>query len=140
MRLYQATLVADHQAPVTFIRPLACVPVGGWTGSLGRRMHVKGLDTQRRCLGPVSQRPNKCAYVSCAQPFNVLRYQPGQHYDSHYDIFEPESYGPQASQRVRAGPPSLLVQSPAARCSTLSATDTSYGTPGRMAWGTLMRR
>jgi hypothetical protein len=41
------------------------------------------------------------------QPFNVLRYEPGQHYDSHYDIFEPESYGPQASQRVRAGPPNL---------------------------------
>ena len=39
------------------------------------------------------------------QPFNVLRYQaPGQHYDSHYDIFEPESYGPQASQRVRRPP------------------------------------
>ena len=34
------------------------------------------------------------------QPFNVLRYQLGQHYDSHYDIFEPESYGPQSSQRV----------------------------------------
>ena len=36
------------------------------------------------------------------QPFNVLRYQLGQHYDSHYDIFEPESYGPQSSQRVRS--------------------------------------
>jgi hypothetical protein len=36
-----------------------------------------------------------------AQPFNVLRYESGQHYDSHYDIFEPESYGPQPSQRVR---------------------------------------
>ena len=31
-------------------------------------------------------------YYVCAQ---------GQHYDAHYDIFEPESYGPQASQRVR---------------------------------------
>ena len=35
------------------------------------------------------------------QPFNVLRYQHGQHYDAHYDVFEPESYGPQTSQRVR---------------------------------------
>ena len=34
------------------------------------------------------------------QPFNILRYQVGQHYDSHYDVFEPESYGPQNSQRV----------------------------------------
>lgn len=31
----------------------------------------------------------------------MLRYESGQHYDSHYDIFEPESYGPQPSQRVR---------------------------------------
>ena len=42
--------------------------------------------------------------LSCVyrQPFNVLRYDPGQHYDSHYDVFDPESYGPQTSQRVRA--------------------------------------
>ncbi|KAK9841956.1 hypothetical protein WJX81_000879 [Elliptochloris bilobata] len=38
--------------------------------------------------------------VSHGEPFNVLRYEPGQHYDSHYDIFEPESYGPQPSQRM----------------------------------------
>ena len=41
------------------------------------------------------------AWHGWTQPFNVLRYEPGQHYDSHYDIFEPESYGPQPSQRVR---------------------------------------
>ena len=34
------------------------------------------------------------------QPFNVLRYQLTQHYDSHYDVFDPESYGPQPSQRM----------------------------------------
>lgn len=34
------------------------------------------------------------------QPFNVLRYENGQHYDAHYDVFDPESYGPQTSQRV----------------------------------------
>lgn len=34
------------------------------------------------------------------QPFNVLRYENGQHYDAHYDVFDPESYGPQSSQRV----------------------------------------
>ena len=40
--------------------------------------------------------------VMCLQPFNVLRYDSGQHYDSHYDVFDPESYGPQTSQRVRS--------------------------------------
>ena len=34
------------------------------------------------------------------EPFNVLRYTPGQKYDSHYDTFDPASYGPQVSQRV----------------------------------------
>jgi prolyl 4-hydroxylase len=34
------------------------------------------------------------------EPFNVLRYEQGQKYDSHYDTFDPESYGPQTSQRV----------------------------------------
>ena len=34
------------------------------------------------------------------EPFNVLRYQHGQKYDSHYDTFDPESYGPQTSQRI----------------------------------------
>ena len=44
------------------------------------------------------------------QPFNVLRYQLGQHYDAHYDVFDPESYGPQSSQRV-SKPRSILVKS-----------------------------
>jgi prolyl 4-hydroxylase len=38
--------------------------------------------------------------VSHGEPFNVLRYQLGQHYDAHYDTFDPEEYGPQSSQRV----------------------------------------
>jgi len=34
------------------------------------------------------------------EPFNVLRYENGQHYDSHYDAFDEASYGKQFSQRV----------------------------------------
>lgn len=34
------------------------------------------------------------------EPFNVLRYEPSQHYDSHYDAFSEDEYGPQASQRI----------------------------------------
>ncbi len=40
------------------------------------------------------------ALLALRQPFNVLRYEVGQKYDSHYDTFDPESYGPQSSQRV----------------------------------------
>uniref|UniRef100_A0A6N2LWG6 Fe2OG dioxygenase domain-containing protein n=1 Tax=Salix viminalis TaxID=40686 RepID=A0A6N2LWG6_SALVM len=32
--------------------------------------------------------------------FNILRYEIGQKYDSHYDAFNPDEYGPQPSQRV----------------------------------------
>ncbi|KAK4563341.1 hypothetical protein RGQ29_005735 [Quercus rubra] len=34
------------------------------------------------------------------ESFNVLRYELGQKYDSHYDAFNPSEYGPQQSQRV----------------------------------------
>ncbi|XP_031277952.1 probable prolyl 4-hydroxylase 9 isoform X1 [Pistacia vera] len=34
------------------------------------------------------------------EAFNVLRYEIGQRYHSHYDAFNPEEYGPQKSQRV----------------------------------------
>jgi hypothetical protein len=34
------------------------------------------------------------------QAFNVLRYEIGQKYNSHYDYFATEEYGPQDSQRV----------------------------------------
>lgn len=31
--------------------------------------------------------------VENGEPFNVLRYEVGQKYDSHFDTFDPESYG-----------------------------------------------
>lgn len=34
------------------------------------------------------------------EAFNVLRYENGQHYDSHYDSFDESSYGKQSSQRI----------------------------------------
>lgn len=37
------------------------------------------------------------------QAYNVLRYEAGQKYNSHYDTFNPKEYGPQSSQRVSWG-------------------------------------
>ncbi|KDO78995.1 hypothetical protein CISIN_1g022995mg [Citrus sinensis] len=34
------------------------------------------------------------------EAFNILRYKIGQKYNSHYDAFDPQEYGPQKSQRV----------------------------------------
>lgn len=40
-------------------------------------------------------------YIIVFQSFNILRYEIGQRYHSHYDAFNPAEYGPQKSQRVR---------------------------------------
>lgn len=37
---------------------------------------------------------------SHGEAFNILRYEIGQRYNSHYDAFNPAEYGPQTSQRV----------------------------------------
>ncbi|GER30953.1 prolyl 4-hydroxylase alpha subunit [Striga asiatica] len=37
---------------------------------------------------------------SHGEPYNILRYEIGQRYQSHYDAFNPAEYGPQKSQRV----------------------------------------
>ncbi|XP_061944423.1 probable prolyl 4-hydroxylase 9 [Populus nigra] len=37
---------------------------------------------------------------SHGEAFNILRYEIRQKYDSHYDAFNPDEYGPQPSQRV----------------------------------------
>ncbi|GAB2259928.1 hypothetical protein Droror1_Dr00010783 [Drosera rotundifolia] len=34
------------------------------------------------------------------EAFNILRYEIGEKYNSHYDVFNPAEYGPQTSQRV----------------------------------------
>eukprot|EP00897_Mesotaenium_endlicherianum_P002265 jgi/Mesen1/2066/ME000150S01151 len=38
--------------------------------------------------------------VNHGEAFNVLRYEIGQKYNSHYDTFNPDEYGPQSSQRI----------------------------------------
>ena len=38
----------------------------------------------------------------------MLRYEIGQKYNSHYDFFNPEEYGPQKSQRVSNQPSMTL--------------------------------
>lgn len=38
--------------------------------------------------------------VHYGEAFNVLRYEPTQHYDSHYDTFDPKDFGKQYTQRI----------------------------------------
>jgi hypothetical protein len=43
------------------------------------------------------------------QAFNILRYEVGQLYKSHYDAFSPAEYGPQKSQRVHLKQKKLFI-------------------------------
>jgi hypothetical protein len=63
---------------------------------LTRRDDREGvLDWVEKRIAAVTMIPQKHG-----EPFNVLRYELGQKYDSHFDTFDPESYGPQSSQRL----------------------------------------
>jgi hypothetical protein len=63
---------------------------------LTRHDDVAGvLDWVEKRIAAVTMLPQRHG-----EPFNVLRYEVGQKYDSHYDTFDPESYGPQSSQRL----------------------------------------
>lgn len=55
------------------------------------RMHAKRMKQQQN---------SSCQSASCVQPYNVLRYSLGQHYDSHHDVFDPAIYGPERSSRI----------------------------------------
>ncbi|XP_078180317.1 2-oxoglutarate (2OG) and Fe(II)-dependent oxygenase superfamily protein isoform X2 [Carex rostrata] len=74
---------------------------------------TKGIRTSSGAFLSASQDPSgslawvekKIAKVTMiprehGEAFNVLRYELGQHYASHYDAFNPAEYGPQQSQRV----------------------------------------
>ncbi|GIL90887.1 hypothetical protein Vretimale_17146 [Volvox reticuliferus] len=53
-------------------------------------------------LGCVEQRIAAATLLPAdnGEAFNVLHYEKEQHYDSHYDTFDPKEFGPQPSQRI----------------------------------------
>ncbi|GIL91355.1 hypothetical protein Vretifemale_18957 [Volvox reticuliferus] len=53
-------------------------------------------------LGWVEQRIAAATLLPAdnGEAFNVLHYEKEQHYDSHYDTFDPKEFGPQPSQRT----------------------------------------
>ncbi|GLI68633.1 hypothetical protein VaNZ11_013003 [Volvox africanus] len=53
-------------------------------------------------LGWVEQRIAAATLLPAdnGEAFNVLHYEKDQHYDSHYDTFDPKEFGPQPSQRI----------------------------------------
>ncbi|KAK9165928.1 hypothetical protein Scep_001119 [Stephania cephalantha] len=63
---------------------------------------ISSSDDQTGTLGLIEQKIAKVTSIpaSHGEAFNVLRYEIGQRYMSHYDAFHATEYGPQKSQRV----------------------------------------
>ncbi|KAF3647842.1 putative prolyl 4-hydroxylase 9 [Capsicum annuum] len=77
-----------------------------------------GEVSTRQCILPIvsNTEENKSFGVRvdlCVfQAFNVLRYEIGQSYHSHYDAFDPAQYGPQKSQRIHCNDSFAYMESP----------------------------
>ncbi|CAN6482122.1 unnamed protein product [Victoria cruziana] len=66
---------------------------------------VSAAEDKTGTLDLIEQKIAKVTMIprSHGEAFNILRYQVGQKYDSHFDVFNPAEYGPQKSQRVCIG-------------------------------------
>ncbi|CAK7330075.1 unnamed protein product [Dovyalis caffra] len=63
---------------------------------------ISGSEDKTGTLDFIERKIAKATMIpqSHGEAFNILRYEIGQKYDSHYDAFNPDEYGPQSSQRV----------------------------------------
>ncbi|XVE49295.1 hypothetical protein DITRI_Ditri01bG0071600 [Diplodiscus trichospermus] len=63
---------------------------------------ISGSEDETGTLDLIEKKIAKVTSIpqSHGEAFNILRYEIGQKYDSHYDAFNPSEYGPQLSQRV----------------------------------------
>ncbi|KAK6923116.1 Prolyl 4-hydroxylase alpha subunit, Fe(2+) 2OG dioxygenase domain [Dillenia turbinata] len=65
-------------------------------------MFISASEDKTGILDLIEQKIAKVTMIprNHGEAFNVLRYEIGQRYQSHYDALDPEEYGPQKSQRV----------------------------------------
>ncbi|XP_052195010.1 probable prolyl 4-hydroxylase 9 [Diospyros lotus] len=63
---------------------------------------ISASEDKTGILGLIEEKIAKATMIprSHGEAFNILRYEIGQKYDSHYDAFNPAEYGPQKSQRI----------------------------------------
>jgi prolyl 4-hydroxylase len=63
---------------------------------------LRADEDKSRSLWEVEEKMARATMIprSNGEAFNVLRYNLGQKYDCHYDVFDPAEYGPQPSQRM----------------------------------------
>ncbi|XP_055804886.1 probable prolyl 4-hydroxylase 9 [Solanum dulcamara] len=65
-------------------------------------MFISASEDETGILDRIEEKIAKATMIprTHGEAFNVLRYEIGQSYHSHYDAFDPSQYGPQKSQRV----------------------------------------
>lgn len=65
-------------------------------------MFISASEDKAGVLDAIEEKIAKATMIprSHGEAFNILRYELGQRYLSHYDAFNPAEYGPQKSQRV----------------------------------------
>ncbi|KAJ9562435.1 hypothetical protein OSB04_007595 [Centaurea solstitialis] len=65
-------------------------------------MFVSSSEDKTGILAQIEKKIERATMIprSNGEAFNVLRYEIGQRYNSHYDAFNPSEYGPQKSQRI----------------------------------------
>ncbi|KAK6125287.1 hypothetical protein DH2020_040976 [Rehmannia glutinosa] len=65
-------------------------------------MFISASEDKTGILDQIDAKIAKATMIpkSHGESYNVLRYEIGQRYQSHYDAFNPAEYGPQKSQRV----------------------------------------
>ncbi|CAI0472080.1 unnamed protein product [Linum tenue] len=71
-------------------------------GESAESTFVSAAEDDSGTLELIEQKISRATMIprSHGEAFNVLRYEIGQKYDSHYDAFNPAEYGPQQSQRI----------------------------------------
>ncbi|CAL9002181.1 unnamed protein product [Prunus brigantina] len=65
-------------------------------------MFLSAADDKSGALDVIEEKIARATMLprTYGEAFNILRYEIGQKYNSHYDAFHPDQYGPQKSQRV----------------------------------------
>ncbi|KAJ0733058.1 putative procollagen-proline 4-dioxygenase [Helianthus annuus] len=65
-------------------------------------MFISASEDKTGVLDQIEKKIERATMIprSHGEAFNVLRYEIGQRYNSHYDAFNPTEYGPQKSQRI----------------------------------------
>ncbi|WMV17041.1 hypothetical protein MTR67_010426 [Solanum verrucosum] len=65
-------------------------------------MFISASEDKTGILNLIEEKIAKATMIprTHGEAFNVLRYETGQSYHSHYDAFDPSQYGPQKSQRI----------------------------------------